>query len=264
MNYIELINNFWITNIEHSFSGNESKLYFYLLHVSNSLGWKNPFKQSLRQLALGTGISINSVKVARNKLQQSGLISFKNGKQGKAIVENKSEYTLLRVSKIDTHADTQPDTHVDTHADTHVDSQPDTVNKLNKTKDNTPIVPKGDSDRIDYQKLIDLYHDRCPKLSKVQTLSESRKKAIRARVKEHGKDKIAKMLENAGASNFLSGNNDRSWVASFDWLFKPTNFVKVLDGNYNGTTKTKSTNSKGQTTTDAANAILARIEATQS
>ena len=31
----------------------------------------------------------------------------------------------------------------------------------------------------------------------------------------------------------MRGDNNRTWVATFDWVFtKPNNFVKVLEGNY--------------------------------
>ena len=95
---------------------------------------------------------------------------------------------------------------------------------------NTPVFPKGEP--IDYQKFVDLYHKHCPSLQSVSTLSESRKRAIKVRVNEHGKHKVAEMLERAGKSEFLSGKNDRKWKANLDWLLKPANFVKVLDGCY--------------------------------
>lgn len=34
-------------------------------------------------------------------------------------------------------------------------------------------------------------------------------------------------------SDFLRGDNNHQWVATFDWLFdSPKNWVKVLEGNY--------------------------------
>lgn len=121
MNYIELINRFWVVNMEHSFTGNEAKLYYFLLHTSNTLYWKNPFRQSDRQIMLGTGISQNSIKSARNKLAQSGLIIFKSGKSGNRFnISNKTEYTLT-VSINDTDTDTHNDvavSEIDTGKDT--------------------------------------------------------------------------------------------------------------------------------------------------
>ena len=36
----------------------------------------------------------------------------------------------------------------------------------------------------------------------------------------------------ASNSEFLRGKNGMGWVASFDWLIKPENIAKVLNGNY--------------------------------
>lgn len=143
MNYIKLINGFWIANIEHSFTGNETKLYFFLLSISNSLGWKNPFRQSDNQISLRAGISVNSVKSSRNRLSQAGLISFKTGSRGNRFnVKNKCEYKLLSLSApstvppskndYDTVDDKVDDKVYDT-VDDKGDGQGD-INKLNKAK----------------------------------------------------------------------------------------------------------------------------------
>lgn len=78
-----------------------------------------------------------------------------------------------------------------------------------------------------------LYNDICTSFPKCTSLSESRKKAIRARLNcgytvEHFKI----LFQKAEASGFLKGRNDRNWRASFDWLVKDSNMAKVLDGNY--------------------------------
>lgn len=40
------------------------------------------------------------------------------------------------------------------------------------------------------------------------------------------------MFEKASKSDFLNGVNQRSWKANFDWLINESNFLKVLEGNY--------------------------------
>jgi hypothetical protein len=45
-------------------------------------------------------------------------------------------------------------------------------------------------------------------------------------------DDFKTVFENAEASAFLKGSNDRNWSANFDWLIADKNFVKVLEGNY--------------------------------
>lgn len=136
MNYIELINNFWKADLEFSFTGNETKLYMFLLYTSNSLGWQNPFRLSYRQIAIRVNLGINTVKSARNRLKQAGLIDFSEGKRGcPRDMGNKAEYRI-RVSG----NDNQPVTHSVTHPDHHVVTYPDTITKL-KTKTLNSISP---------------------------------------------------------------------------------------------------------------------------
>lgn len=96
---------------------------------------------------------------------------------------------------------------------------------------------------IDYQKIIDSYHKFCPQLPNVQVLSPKRKTSIKARIKQHGFDKVSEVLEIAGNTDFLNGENKENWRANFDWLLNTENFVKVLEGNY----KTQKSNNESQT-----------------
>jgi len=85
---------------------------------------------------------------------------------------------------------------------------------------------------IDYKAIIDCYNDTCVSLSKVTALSDSRKKAIKARLNTYSINDMKTVFNKAEASDFLKGKNDRNWQANFDWLLKDSNFAKVLDGNY--------------------------------
>lgn len=97
MNYIEQIKAFWLLDKVYSFSGNETRLYFYLLEQSNLLYWKNPLANADGYTAGVVGISINTLKTLRNKLQQAGLIRFKSGGKG---ARDKSLYELLAADEI--------------------------------------------------------------------------------------------------------------------------------------------------------------------
>ncbi len=84
---------------------------------------------------------------------------------------------------------------------------------------------------IDCQQVVDLYHSICKSFPSVRSLSDARKKAIKARLKTYTIDDFRKVFENAEASSFLKGV-DGGWKASFDWLIKESNMLKVLEGNY--------------------------------
>ena len=86
--------------------------------------------------------------------------------------------------------------------------------------------------KVDCQQIADLYNTICVSFPSIRTLSESRKKAIKARLNTYSVDDFKTVFENAEKSSFLKGGNDRNWTATFDWLIKDTNMAKVLDGNY--------------------------------
>ena len=86
-------------------------------------------------------------------------------------------------------------------------------------------------ENITCQQVVDLYHSICISFPSVRSLSDARKKAIKARLKTYTLDDFRQVFENAEASSFLKGA-DGGWKASFDWLIKEANMLKVLEGNY--------------------------------
>jgi hypothetical protein len=52
------------------------------------------------------------------------------------------------------------------------------------------------------------------------------------RIEEYGYDNVLKALDKIPRSEFLLGNNKTGWKITFDWMFLPDNFQKVLDGKY--------------------------------
>ena len=71
-------------------------------------------------------------------------------------------------------------------------------------------------------------------MRRLTLMSEQRKANVRARLREVGGDiaKVYKAIDIAMASDFMNGKNGKGWIASFDWIMCPTNFPKVLEGNY--------------------------------
>ena len=89
-----------------------------------------------------------------------------------------------------------------------------------------------EKEKIRYNVVIDDYNRICSNLPKVTALSESRKKAIKARINKYGSDGVMKTFRKASESDFLNGTNGRNWRANFDWIMKDANMAKILDGNY--------------------------------
>lgn len=86
--------------------------------------------------------------------------------------------------------------------------------------------------RVDYQQIADMYNATCVSFPRLTRLSEKRKRAIKARLRKYSIDDIQRVFEIAEESDFLKGENNRNWSATFDWMMNDTNMAKILDGNY--------------------------------
>ena len=86
--------------------------------------------------------------------------------------------------------------------------------------------------------MVGLWHDICKSYPRVTRLTDKRKKKIEQRMKELDWDyeQLRRIFEKMEASTFMRGG---SW-ASFDWVFTSEgNMIKVLEGNYDDKTGTK-------------------------
>ena len=101
-----------------------------------------------------------------------------------------------------------------------------------KEEDKDKELDKDKDKKIDCQQIADLYNSICTSFPSLRTLSDSRRKAIKARLNTYSFEDFRTVFENAEASSFLKGSNDRNWTATFDWLIKDSNMAKVLEGNY--------------------------------
>ena len=106
----------------------------------------------------------------------------------------------------------------------------DDAEEEKETEEEKEIKNKKE-DRNDCQQVVDLYHSICTSFPSVRSLSDARKKAIKSRLKTYSLDDFRQVFKNAEESSFLKGL-DGGWKASFDWLIKEANMLKVLEGNY--------------------------------
>lgn len=123
-------------------------------------------------------------------------------------------------------------------------------NDVSKETDNIPSKeglsisenPKVDTAKrcakIDFAAIKEYWntkHDQSGSVMRRLTLmSDQRKCNVRSRIREYGGDvqMVYKAIDKAMASDFMNGKNGKGWVASFDWMMCPSNFPKVLEGNY--------------------------------
>jgi predicted phage replisome organizer len=84
----------------------------------------------------------------------------------------------------------------------------------------------------DCEQVAKKYAALCPSLPPLEILSDSIKTDLIESIEKYGLDKFDLLFTKAAASSFLSGDNERKWVASFDWLIKADNIAKVLNGKF--------------------------------
>lgn len=129
-----------------------------------------------------------------------------------------------------------------------IDSKKDKIEKKEKEEDKEeePSLFEGDPSNSSiefssdvYSLVMDYWNNRVQAhgsaMKKIQAMTDRRKSAIRARMREHRNDLtvIYKMIVNAVTSDFLNGKNSRNKIFTFDALFAPDLFQKTLEGNFN-------------------------------
>ena len=138
-----------------------------------------------------------------------------NSKRAVSTVEE-SKPTVSNVS-LYTDTDTDTDTEKET---TYAGLQPASV----------PKCPKNE--------IVSLYHESLPTCPRVQKWTDARERLLRARWREHPALELwEQYFAIVKRSRFLTGKTNGHgerppFLADFEWLIKPSNFVKVMEGRY--------------------------------
>ena len=91
------------------------------------------------------------------------------------------------------------------------------------------------SQKIDWVGLMNWYNSLFrDKLPAIKSMTETRKKAVKARIAQYGKESIRTVFNLVLQSSFLLGGNAHNWKCDFDWIFKQANYTRILEGIYNG------------------------------
>ncbi|KAA6340875.1 hypothetical protein EZS27_011276 [termite gut metagenome] len=143
MNYLELINNFWWMDEQKGFNGNETRLYFFLLHLSNRLFWKVEWMEyGDEKMTANVGISSDVLRASRNKLKEAYLIDFACGGQGRRV---KTRYRILMPNSYPiTNPTPRP----------KLDPNPQPLPYYNKTKIKTNTNPTSKDERFSKREYV--------------------------------------------------------------------------------------------------------------
>jgi len=79
MNLFDLLANFWRLDEQKNFSGNETRLYFFLIHLVNRSFWPEWIEFADKRMVANANISLQVLKSARERLQEAELLDFVPG-----------------------------------------------------------------------------------------------------------------------------------------------------------------------------------------
>ena len=132
--------------------------------------------------------------------------------------------TVTQGNETDIDIDKELDIDIDKELDIEIDKDIE-IEKISKlSKDNlTSIIHKWNSLNLSQIKAI-----------KPNTL---RYKMLKSRINEYGLEEVLRAIDNIKESSFLRGQSKTPFIITLDWLVKPNNFSKVLDGNYKDNVK---------------------------
>ena len=114
------------------------------------------------------------------------------------------------------------------------------TNKLNTNNTHIPKLPLPKisvsenlgTEKFDCQKVADAFNETCVSLPRVTKLTDKRKKAIKSILKKHSLAELKNIFKKVEYSSFLNGSSGKWSGATFDWLLKESNLIKVIEGNY--------------------------------
>ena len=79
MNLYLLLDNFWRVDEQKNFSGNETRLYFFLVDLANRSFWKEWIEYPNDRLIANANISLQVLKSGRERLKEAGLLDYVSG-----------------------------------------------------------------------------------------------------------------------------------------------------------------------------------------
>ena len=168
---------------------------------------------SYQMIASETGLTVKNVRTAIEHLKKTGELA----------VNRHPKFSVFTIKNYNLYQSTG--------------SQPATIEERNKEINNNissdEDICQNSAKNDIYITIRELYNSVCGSYPRLVKMSESRKRAIKARINAgYTVDDFKTLFEKAEASDFLKGKNNRDWRATFDWLICDRNMAKVLDGNY--------------------------------
>lgn len=232
------------------------RLFMHLLFKANNRDkeWhgtiikRGQLVTSLANLSAKTGLSYQQVRSCLDKLNKTGEINK----------QTTNKFTIITVCKYGKYQQSPVDEQQAINKQTTIKQQSNnnqiTTTIEYKSKRDIDISSTDVEDaaptrvEIDFVAVKEFFNRTMENASipKIRTKIDGRRKEmLTARVREYGIDMVYEVITKAAASSFLNGGGNRGFVADFEWLMRPNNFPKVLEGNYDNHETTNQTQPTG-------------------
>jgi hypothetical protein len=187
--------------------------------------------------------NISIITIVNYDKYQDNATTYLNTQKGSYPTTHLNGSNIESCKNETTHPTTYPTTHLYT---TNIEEY-----RINKKKDISKEISQKEEPVDQLQDVMD-YFNEVMKDSliphPIKGINGTRRGMVLARLKEYGKDAVFDVIRKASQSRFLNGDNQRGWIADFNWMMKPNNFIKVSEGNYDNkqalitTTQTQANN----------------------
>lgn len=157
---------------------------------------------------------------------------FWQGEWYKMLDKREANKKRMRETRNDTCA-THSATHSAMHSVTHVQASPSPNRHLTVTLPSElpsgNLLPEGN---CPHGEIMELFNSVCTSLPKVKGITGTRQDTLRVWWKSGlTMDNLRDFFQTVQDSDFLTGRTGK-FTASFDWIIKPANRQKILEGNY--------------------------------
>lgn len=223
---------------------NTCRLFIHMILKAN---WKDgsfrgttvprgSFISSIRKLSEETGLTEREVRTGISHLKSTGEVTQ----------ESYNKFSVFTVNNYDKYQMS------DTHNDNQESDNRQTNDKLTTTieerkKERNKEIYRDDKSSLrqteSVRRVVDGWNSLSKygikKVSRVNSGSK-RYNSLVARLNEYGEEEVIHAIENVKHSDFLQGKKSgKSWTITFDWFVMPSNFPKVLEGNYDNRDQVK-------------------------
>lgn len=211
----------------------EDRWHFVALCCLKSDGLLDDPDDSLRarKIAVKLGVQARELEEIGRRLQEVGLVDENLSPVAWDELQFRSDNSTDRVKKF-----REKQKRNGAKRDRNVSA---TGQETEADTDTEDLEPKGScasGDALKPEHLVETWNkDIAPMLGKplVRKLTAERRQRLKARIAGFTLDEFREVIANIRGSPFLRG--DTGWQGfSFDWFTKKANFLKILEGNYNG------------------------------